>query len=239
MNFYTHPTYKKMIELIFSSVPKNTKIRLLDFGCGSGYLFNILSEHMLERYTGFDVNKEAIVNAKANINSKIASFNFIKTDKQLNLGPPKSQDIVIAIGVLQYLTDEEVIIFINEAKRVLKKRGTLLISTVTDHYIYRILSIYRLFLPNRFLNKIKLINKIRKAGFKVTYQKEFGLIIGPLISHNLTLLPDTLDKLIFLTKGTLGFFGNTFRRVLSPVMYLEYFIPIDYGYTLYVSARKE
>ena len=82
------------------------------------------------------------------------------------------------------------------------------------------------------------MQKLRKAGFNVEYQKESGLILGPLVSHNFTLIPDALDKILFSTKGTLGILGRTFRKISTPLMALEYLVPLDYGYTLYIKARK-
>ena len=141
--------------------------------------------------------------------------------------------------MLQYLKDKEIDFFIKESRRVLKKGGILLISTVVDHIIYKIFNLYGLFLPNRFINRDSLIQKLRKADYNVEYQKESGLIIGPLVSHNLTIIPDALDKIFFATKGTLGFFGSTFRKIITPFLSLEYSIPLDYGYTLYLKAKKQ
>ena len=239
MILYTHPTYYKMIHLMLSSFRKNQKINLLDYGCGNGYLFSILPKEKINKYSGYDVSKNSIETAKKIINYKNASFKLIDPEKPLNLGDSNSEDVVIAIGVLQYLKDEEIDAFINESHKVLKKGGILLISTVVDHIIYKILNIYGLVLPNKFINRDNIIKKLKNANFNVEYQKESGLIIGPLVSHNLTIIPDALDKIFFSTKGSLGIFGGTFRKISTPLMALENLVPLDYGYTLYIKARKD
>lgn len=238
MILYTHPTYPKMIKLMLSSFPKKFKLRILDFGCGSGYLLDIFPKERIESYSGFDINKSAIEAAKKKTFSKNISFNLINEKGNLNFGKLDSYDAVIAIGVLQYMSEPEITLFLRESRRVLNKGGILLLSTVVDHLVYQIFNIYGIFLPNKFVNRKKLIKEIKKSGLKIEYQKEQGVLIGPLISHNLTIFPDSLDKIFFATKGTLGFFGSTFRRVLTLFMGLEYLIPLDYGYTLYLKARK-
>ena len=236
--FYTHPTYRIMLQLMLSTYPENQKLNILDYGCGNGYLFSILPKEKLKKYSGYDISIKAIENAKNTINYKNASFNLINTKKPLNFGDSNSEDAVIAIGVLQYLKDEEIDVFIKESRRVLKKGGILLISTVVDHIVYKILNLYGLFLPNRFINRDKLIQKLRKADYKVEYQKESGLILGPLVSHNLAIIPDALDKILFSTYGSLGILGKAFRKISTPLMALDNIIPLDYGYTLYIKARK-
>ena len=238
MKYYTHPTYNKILGLLFSSFPEKSKLRVLDYGCGSGYLFGIFPRERLKKYSGYDVSNKAIETAKKIINYKNASFKLINPEKPLNFGDSNSEDVVIAIGVLQYLKDEEIDAFINESHKVLKKGGILLISTIVDHIIYKILNIYGLVLPNKFINRDNIIKKLKNANFNVEYQKESGLIIGPLVSHNLTIIPDALDKIFFSTKGSLGIFGGTFRKISTPLMALENLVPLDYGYTLYIKARK-
>lgn len=238
MNFYTHPTYYEMIRLMFSSFPKGKKLNILDFGCGSGYLLKILPKKQLKNYSGFDISKSAIEAGKKNGTFKGASFHFIRDIGKLDLGIANSFDVIVAIGVLQYMNSENIKDFLKEAKRVLRKNGILLISTVVDHFIYRAINFYSLFLWNKFVNRSELIKDIKSSGLKVEYQNEKGLLIGPLVSHNLTIIPDALDKIFIGTKGTLGFFGITFRRLVTPIMALEHLVPLDWGYTLYIKARK-
>ena len=70
MKYYTHPTYNKILGLISSSFPEKSKLRILDFGCGSGYLYSIFPKERMESYSGFDVSKSAIEAAKKKVFSK-------------------------------------------------------------------------------------------------------------------------------------------------------------------------
>ena len=120
----------------------------------------------------------------------------------------------------------------------MKSKGKIYISCTTDHKLYKILNIYNLFLPSHTNNRSKLISIINKSGLRVKYQKESGLFLGPLFWHNIVVGFDALDKIIFKTKGKLGFFGNISRIIATFLLGFEHFIPFDYGYTLYMVVEK-
>jgi ubiquinone/menaquinone biosynthesis C-methylase UbiE len=125
--------------------------RILDLGCGSGRLIEILKDKKV-KYIGLDSSQKIIEIAKKNY----PGYNF-SVGEALNLPfPENSFDKVFCIRVLPHIpSDEFRIKFLKEAKRVLKPKG-LLILTCWYLYKFKFKRQFLLMLKNCFL---KLIGK--------------------------------------------------------------------------------
>src|SRR5690606_18668508 len=134
--------------------------------------------------------------------------------------------------------DSEIDHVVSEAHRVLRKGGVLVASCVTDHWIYRITNMYQLFFPNRYINRNSLVKQLQAQDLSIEHNEEKGLLIGPLFSHGLVIFFDAIDKLLFRNQGKLGPIGITMRQLFKPLMMLEYQVPIDFGYTLFLVGKK-
>lgn len=233
-----HPTYQHILNLLEENFPNTRKINLIDYGCGNGLLLEYLSKEKLLKYLGLDISLDSISYAKNRYKFKKINFELIQQGKSINLGKPNSVDVIILIGVLQYMTQKEIKNFLNHAKKVLKSDGKIIISCAVDHVLYRIFNIYRLFLPNNFINKKIFLDLVRKSNMKVTYQQEKGIILSPLFSNVFSLFFDILDKILFQTKGSLGPIGKAAREVTNSILTLEYYLPINYGYTYFILLEK-
>lgn len=237
MILYKHPTYK-IITSLFKRYSQNHISNIVDSGCGNGYLLDLLGVSQVKNYLGYDVSNNAIKEA-INKYGKYQNFKFVKIKPNRILPSPSSKvDAIFSIGVLQYLSDREIVNFFEYSKKNLKKKGKVYVSCTTDHKLYKILNIYNLFLPSHTNNRSKLISIINKKGLRVKYQKESGLFLGPLFWHNIVVFFDALDKIVFRNKGKLGFFGNSSRIIATFLLSFEHFMPFDYGYTLYMVVEK-
>lgn len=107
---------------------KNPKI--LDLGAGCGAYSIPLSEH-------YDVTALELVkhNLKV-IEKKSKDINLIHGNAtNLNMLNDNTFDVILIFGPMYHLiTDEEKLKCLNEAKRVLKKNGTILISYIMNEY---------------------------------------------------------------------------------------------------------
>jgi hypothetical protein len=83
-----------------------------------------------------------------------------------------------------------------------------------------------------------LVAEIRKAGFDAEYVREKGLMLAPLTANVVALFFDGLDKVLFRTRGSLGPAGRFIRKLTNPMLHLEYHLPVDFGYTLFLRAKK-
>jgi SAM-dependent methyltransferase len=232
-----NPTHKLITTLLRTNT-QSKKLSIFEFGCGSGELLNVLNGSNLKYYQGTDLNADSISRAKEVHPSK--KYQFF-TNKPTQIAPhagTKQFDAVINIGVLQYLSDKQINLLLKESKRILKSGGVVCISCATDHMIYRVLNLYQFFLPHRYINKKNLERKLVESGFSIMHSEEKGLLFTPVFSHMVILFFDAADKLIFNTKGQLGPIGTFMRKLTQPLTQLEYAIPINFGYTLFIVARK-
>lgn len=103
-------------------VNKNSTV--LEIGCGDGYGTDYLSKYC-ERIEAVDVSKDAIKKAAAMYSSQNCAFNYYDG---VNLTyPDKSFDVVISFHVIEHV--EDVRLFLNNIKRVLKEDGKFIITT--------------------------------------------------------------------------------------------------------------
>jgi len=97
--------------------------RILDIGCGPGTILKTMPETLNYQYCGFDNNPKYIEAAQAEFGHR-ARF-FCKRVSEANLDGVGTFDIVMAIGVLHHLGDDEANTLIQLAHRVLEPGGYL------------------------------------------------------------------------------------------------------------------
>lgn len=216
---------------------KNKKISIVDYGCGNGDLLNFIDHKKISKYTGYDVSYDCLKVAKTFFQNDI--FQFKKINKKKLPVLDDNLDLIVLIGVLQYMSEDETKYLFEQAKEKLSKNGVLIASCAVDHWIYRLLNIYQLFLPNRFINRNWILNQIKVTGLKPVHIREKGLLVAPLFSNIISFFFDAFDRVLLGTRGKIGPTGTLARKMISPLIKLEFLLPIDYGYTLYLQAKKD
>lgn len=234
-----HPTYQYVLDLLEDTFINKRRINLIDYGCGNGLLLKYLSEEKILKYKGLDINLDSINHAKNQYKSKRIKFYLLQKGGSIKLGKPNSIDAIVMVGVLQYMNKTEINNFFTEARKTLKTDGVIIITCTTNHLIYQILNIYRFILPHNFININFLSNFIKKFGMKIIYKQEKGIFISPLFSNVISLFFDVLDRILFRTKGMLGPCGRISREIMNPIARLEFNLPINYGYTLFIKISND
>ena len=102
----------KFLDEFFKDIPK--EYRILDAGCGEGYLIEKFRKQGYKNFLGIDKNYSSKYVRKGDI-SKLPYKN-------------KSFDVVLCLDSLQYMSFKNQERAIAEFKRVLKKDGTLIIT---------------------------------------------------------------------------------------------------------------
>ena len=138
----------------------NTKeTKILDVGCGYGYLVERLANQGFEAY-GCDISPEAIKKGKNKFGQKL---NIKCADLAINLPYEELYfDVVCCFGVFQYLPSKSKLAF-NQIKKVVSKNGNVLISiSLPENPIGKEwlpnYSTFLKFFSNYFLIKGTLIN---------------------------------------------------------------------------------
>jgi O-antigen biosynthesis protein len=103
---------------------------VLDAACGSGFGSFILSQKA-KKVIGIDISKETIDFASAKYDKDNIGFRQASID-QIPL-PDHSVDMIVSFETIEHVNSELQSKFLAEAKRVLTKNGTLIISTPNKH----------------------------------------------------------------------------------------------------------
>lgn len=102
---------------------ENNLSKALDVGCGTGRLVAFLNENNFQAF-GCDSGAEAVRVAKENNPKKIIKAPATKLPVKKNFF-----DIVTAISLIEHLSPKEAEKFVEEAQRVLKKKGFIFLVT--------------------------------------------------------------------------------------------------------------
>jgi ubiquinone/menaquinone biosynthesis C-methylase UbiE len=97
---------------------------VLDLACGEGYGSNILSA-CAKSVTGIDSDNESIANASRKY--KKSNLRFLTANAVSLPLPDHSIDVVVSFETIEHLSEHEKMLM--EIKRVLRAKGTLIIST--------------------------------------------------------------------------------------------------------------
>lgn len=99
---------------------------LIDVGCGSGRLARPLSAYLRGKYSGFDVVEDLVEYARLTVNRPDWRFEVI--DHVAIPEPDGSADMVCFFSVITHLLHEHSYWYLEEAKRVLKPGGRIVVS---------------------------------------------------------------------------------------------------------------
>lgn len=108
--------------------PLNKPLRLLDFGCGPGFMWDHLKGSSWH-YTGLDFTAESVETLQRKAGSDPlfdGAFHITSLPAPLETG---SFDLLSMIEVVEHLNDDYLAATMKEAARLLKPGGRLIIST--------------------------------------------------------------------------------------------------------------
>lgn len=122
--FFLKARHKKIATILKKIPGKN----LVDIGCGSG-VFMITAIEQGKYAIGVDYSSLMIKIAQKNLRKFPSnSYKLVRANAFDLPCRDNSVDIVLASGLTEYLTPDEVISFFAEVKRVLKKKGQAIIT---------------------------------------------------------------------------------------------------------------
>ena len=150
---------KTVNKLLKQNVNKNSFILELGFGAGQSASLFLKNGY---NYTGVDISKSLVNFAKSKnkkfVKNKKAFFYASSMDKKLKF-KSKQFDVVIIIGALQYVMNLKGCM--NEIRRVLKKRGKLILAQSNSFSIEQIIS------PRNFIKFLMIV--LFKEKFTYSY----------------------------------------------------------------------
>ena len=108
--------------MIKEELKKNKFIKILDIGCGTANILNVLSNNL--KYYGFDANKKCIIYAK---NKYINQNFFCKIFNEKNSKIVPKVDVIILNAVLHHLDNKEITLLLELLKKKIKDKGKIII----------------------------------------------------------------------------------------------------------------
>lgn len=205
--------------------------KVLSVGCGDGS-----TTFWVKDLTGVDVDRQSIIKAQKNYPKQT----FLQGKAEKLPFSAGRFGTVLAMDVLQYTNEDKAL---GEIYRVLKPGGVVLISVPQDFFIYRILDWETWYKPQEKFKKVsfysleKITKMVEKAGFGVLKIYSRGFLFAPL--HRFFAIPfEVFDWFVLKKRGTLGPLGRAIRRAFAPLVDLEFRLPVRFGYTIFIKAKK-
>lgn len=164
---------KVLAEQILNIIPDDAQ-KILDVGCGSGYLLSNIKKVLKKSVFGMDISHVRAVSASKNLNSKL----FFEGDVEKFSVKPGKFDLIIISEVLEHIRDYEKTI-----AELLDKTGKYLLITVPNEQDTRVIECpkcgYAHFLDGH-INKFSLGQLLdilkRLDGNRVLAAKQFYTI---------------------------------------------------------------
>lgn len=111
-------------KFIYDHFPADKKASIIDLGCGHGAVVHFAYQNGYKNIRGIDYSVEQVAEAKRLGIEGVEQGDLMETLQSL---PDGSQDVVIAFDVVEHFTKDEMIPFVDEVFRVLRKEGKWLI----------------------------------------------------------------------------------------------------------------
>jgi cyclopropane fatty-acyl-phospholipid synthase-like methyltransferase len=124
------PYYRRLVE---RHLPRNTDARIFDVGCGYGPLLFALSQSGYSNLSGIDASPEQVRVATELGLGCVSQGDVLDA---LTNAAAESYDAVAAIDVLEHFTKDEIVVFLDQAYRVLRRGGTLLLHVPNGEAIF-------------------------------------------------------------------------------------------------------
>jgi len=146
-------------------IDKNAYI--LDAGCATGYMLNLLHDAGYHKLTGVDISKELIEAANSKLPSEI-KLHQTEIKSFLTKIPDQTFDVILFHHVIEHIPREEIIGLLREFKRCLTENGYLSIKTPNAACL---LGSYHGFGDITHLvqfNELSLVQVLEQSGFSTS-----------------------------------------------------------------------
>lgn len=152
---------------LFKGYDRNAK--LLDLGCGQGFMLKYLKSAGFTNLTGIDISEEQVTRAKEN------GFNAIQADAFSFLQENENQfDIIVAIDIIEHFKKEELFELLKLIHKSLTPGGLFIMQTPNGEGLMPGYVVYGDLTHFTILSPLSLKHILTVSGFENIRVKELG-----------------------------------------------------------------
>ena len=131
-DYFSNGAGDEFLKCVTQKVEFSNK-KILDYGCGIGILAEkILDEYNPELVCGCDISKESVTMMDERCKKYKNYGGAYEVNEAMQQFGKGKFDIVIAMEIVEHLSDQDLDIMLKRARSFLKKGGILLVSTPND-----------------------------------------------------------------------------------------------------------
>ena len=159
----------------------NKDSKVLDLGCGNGRWAFLLKDK-IRKYVGVDFSPNFIEKARKKIKESHVEFICAPAEEYMS---EEKFDLILVIGLLTYLNDEQVIKLSNNIRKMMTKGGRLIVRNVTlgEGNINRKFFNRKTNLIEKFFRRYDYQVIRRSVHEELNFFKDFSLIHKGFIKH--------------------------------------------------------
>lgn len=192
--------------------PTASTFKVLDLGCGAGYLLRRLAEQVSSRpieFVGADFSLASIDKSKSEWSNTKAMPQFVHISHYPMLFPASSFDVVYSIEVVEHLYDDMLSEMLREVHRVLRPGGVFFVTTPNNEDLEQMQtscpnceSIFHIWQHVRSWTAESLTAEIESRGFLKVYCEP-------------TILESRLTRIAFAIGRKLGVIRRNFPHLFG------------------------
>lgn len=218
-----------ILDFITRYLPNNKNPKILDIGCGSGYMLNTLE--LIGQVSGMDMSDDAIRFSK-----EIFSGEVMKGFLPANIPYPENNfDIIVALDVIEHV-DDDVGALIN-LRAHMREGGKIIITVPANMYLWSEHDVINEHKRRYSLEELK--TKLVASGFHIERISYYNTFLFPLVLAVRTinnLFKRKAESDMEMPNSLLNFF---LKNIFSFEKYLLRFMNFNsFGVSIITVARK-
>jgi len=149
-------------KILDNHMPENRNSKIIDVGCGYGIYLKELKERGYKNVKGVDISSEQVKAARENGLEEVyegEAVKFLKEEER------ESVDVILMIDIIEHMTMEETFSVLEEAHRILKKRGKCIIHVPNAQGLFGMRIRYGDLTHERAFSPKSLQQLLRSTGF--------------------------------------------------------------------------
>lgn len=149
-------------KIIHDHFPIDKESLILDLGCGHGALVYFVLLAGYRNITGVDCSPQQVAEAKRLGIAGVHIGDLLDTLRSL---PNESHDILIAFDIIEHFTKDELLHFVDEVHRVLRKGGKWIIHTPNGESPFAGRTRYGDFTHEMAFTRVSITQLLKSSGF--------------------------------------------------------------------------